>query len=139
MTDDTAPTGFDHTGASPWPVVIALGFALSELGIVFGLRPVSVAGLLLFVGATTGILRESGHVAQGAHVAGGLGVVLVLIGVALILTTQQGTTVRGQSILIAGTVSIVAAIGWHSVARERLHGPPSEQEAAQSDHREPTE
>ncbi|WP_335999471.1 DUF7541 family protein [Halorientalis halophila] len=48
--------------ASPWPVFVALGFVLSEVGIILGLFSIAVGGLLLFGGSVAGILKESGYV-----------------------------------------------------------------------------
>jgi hypothetical protein len=48
--------------ASPWPLFVALGFVLSELGILIGVFAVAVGGLLLFGGSVAGILNESGYV-----------------------------------------------------------------------------
>jgi len=47
--------------ASPWPVFVALGLALSEVGVFVGLFPVAVFGLILFGGSVAGILTESGY------------------------------------------------------------------------------
>ena len=48
--------------ASPWPVFVALGIPISELGILFDLFPVTVGGLLLFCGSVAGMAREAGYV-----------------------------------------------------------------------------
>lgn len=47
--------------ASPWPVFVALGLVLSEVGVFIGLFPVAVFGLILFGGSVAGILTESGY------------------------------------------------------------------------------
>jgi len=72
--------------ASPWPLFVALGLALSEVGIVVGLFSVAVAGLLLFGGSVAGILTESGYVEQlwGSMLA--FGVALLAIGTVLIVS-----------------------------------------------------
>lgn len=116
MSNESETSGPDtsslHAGASPWPLFVALGLALSEVGVVLGLRPVSVGGLLLFVGSVTGILTESGYISRPARAAGAQGLALLGIGVVLVLQQQTGTTVRGQSIVIAGLLSLVGAFVW---------------------------
>lgn len=107
------------TGTSPWPLFVAFGVALSEVGVVLGLRPVSVVGLLLFVGSVAGILAESGYVSRPAWAAGVQGVALVAIGGVLVLQNQTGTTVRGQSIAIAGVLSLVGVLLWIGFVRTR--------------------
>ncbi|MFC7130602.1 DUF7541 family protein [Haloferax chudinovii] len=117
---DESDTNSTYTGASPWPLFVALGLALSEVGVVLGLRPVSVAGLLLFVGSVAGILTEAGYVSRPARAAGVQGVALVGIGITLVLQNQTGTTVRGQSIAIAGVLSLLGALLWVGFIRTRV-------------------
>jgi hypothetical protein len=79
--------------ASPWPVFVALGLAISEVGIVVGIFSVAVGGLLLFGGSVAGILKESGYVAQlwGSLLA--FGVVLVAIGGGLLVSQVDPGTI----------------------------------------------
>jgi hypothetical protein len=79
--------------ASPWPVFVALGLAISEVGIVVGIFSVAVGGLLLFGGSVAGILKESGYVAQlwGSLLA--FGVVLVAIGGGLVVSQVDPGTI----------------------------------------------
>ncbi|RDZ55746.1 hypothetical protein C5B91_19875 [Haloferax sp. Atlit-10N] len=111
MSDERDPS-VQHTGTSPWPLFVALGLALSEVGVVLGLRPVSVAGLLLFVGSVAGILTDAGYVSRPERTAGVQGFALIGIGIILVLQNQTGTTVRGQSIIIAGVLSLFGALLW---------------------------
>lgn len=46
--------------SSPYPILVALGLAVGEVGVLFGLVPVAVGGVLLFGGAAAGVARESG-------------------------------------------------------------------------------
>jgi len=77
--------------ASPWPVFVALGLAISEVGIVVGIFSVAVGGLLLFGGSVAGILKESGYVGQlwGSLLA--FGILLVVIGGGLLFSQMDGT------------------------------------------------
>jgi hypothetical protein len=43
MSED-AEADLVNTGSSPWPMFIALGLALSEVGVLFALRPFQSAG-----------------------------------------------------------------------------------------------
>ena len=115
MSED-AEADLVNTGSSPWPMFIALGLALSEVGVLFALRPVSVSGLLLFVGSVAGILAESGYVTRSTRSIGAQGIALLVIGSVLILRNQTGMTIRGQSIVIAGVlcfVLLLLRIGYH--------------------------
>lgn len=72
--------------ASPWPLFVALGLAISEVGIVIGVFSVAVGGLLLFGGSVAGILKESGYVDELWATLLGFGVVLTAIGGGLVLS-----------------------------------------------------
>ncbi|WP_238479265.1 DUF7541 family protein [Natranaeroarchaeum sulfidigenes] len=109
-----------HRKSSPWPMLIALGVVFSEVGIVLGLVPVAIGGLLLLLGSVGGILRETEYVASPWTVFVGLSAVLVAIGVGLftfaggtitqsltISADNSGIAVRGLSIAMAGLLGIV--------------------------------
>ena len=115
---DISDSGRTFTGASPWPLVVALGLTLSEVGVVLGLRPISVTGLLMFAGSVAGILTESGYISRPARAVGVQGFGLIAIGTVLILQSQPGTTVRGQSIALAGALSLVGVLIWAGYVRK---------------------
>jgi hypothetical protein len=111
--------------ASAWPLFVALGLPLAEIGVLFGLVPVAVGGLLLFVGSIAGITQESGYVEQPWNLLAGLGSVLLVLGAVLALSqiplsagaltaalASNGLVVRGVSIVIAGFVAVgVGGVG----------------------------
>lgn len=116
-TTQESSTSETYAKSSPWPLLIAIGIALSELGVLLGLRPVSVGGLLLLVGTITGLLRESNYV-TGLHWSlGVMGGLLIASGIGLIMSEQMGTTVRGESVLIAGSISLLGALTWAGAVR----------------------
>lgn len=127
--DENAEPGLSdqYRRASAWPVFVALGLVVSEVGVLFGFYPVAVGGLLLFVGSIAGIVTEAGYVARPWKLLAGLGVALVLgglwvvwtqVGLALdafagALDSTNGVVVRGFAIAGAGIVAAVAGIaGW---------------------------
>jgi hypothetical protein len=65
--------------ASPWPLFVALGLALSEVGVFVGIFPVAVFGLLLFAGSVAGILTEAEYVKSPWPTVAGLGTLLTLV------------------------------------------------------------
>lgn len=111
--------------ASAWPLFVALGLPLAEIGVLFGLVPVAVGGLLLFVGSIAGITQESGYVERPWNLLAGLGGVLLVLGAVLALSqiplsagaltaalASNGLVVRGVSIVIAGFVAVgVGGVG----------------------------
>ncbi|WP_136687052.1 DUF7541 family protein [Halorhabdus amylolytica] len=109
--------------ASPWPVFVALGFALSELGIFVGLYPVAVGGLLLLAGSVAGILRESDYATDVWRPLAGLGVAFAVLGIAVVGTQVDPTTldvlavvsdpggIVGRGLAIAGAGVILLVVG----------------------------
>jgi hypothetical protein len=119
--------------ASPWPVFVALGLVLSEVGVVFGVFPIAVGGLLLFGGSVAGITQEAGYVERPWTLLVGFGVVLAALGGALVFTqdlsglglvglvnSQNGIIVRGLAVVFAGV--ILAAVGGTGHVLERDQG-----------------
>ncbi|WP_336136802.1 DUF7541 family protein [Natronomonas amylolytica] len=76
--------------ASAWPLVVVFGLVLSEIGILFNLYPVSVAGLIMFVGSVAGIVHEAGYVVRPWRLLSGLGVALVVVGMLIVSTQVDG-------------------------------------------------
>ena len=70
--------------ASPWPMLVAFGFVISEIGVVLGLFPITVGGLVLFGGTVAGILSESGYVQQTWASLLAIGGVIIALGVTTI-------------------------------------------------------
>lgn len=102
--------------ASPWPPLVALGFVTSELGVVFGLRPVTVTGLLLFMGSIAGILTESQHVNRPLRVVAVLSGLAILAGLVLV---RYGAAFRGISLLIAGGAGLGLGVVGSQLVPER--------------------
>lgn len=110
---------------SPWPPLVALGFAVSEIGIVLNLVPLSIGGIVLFGGSVAGILSETAYVASPWRTLSILGALFVALG-ALVWTSQvaqiavgplleaaatDAIAMRGQAIVVGGIVLLVGAIG----------------------------
>lgn len=107
--DDTVGVSDGYRRASPWPVFVALGIPLSELGILFDSAPVAVGGLLLFCGSVTGMLRESGHVETPWRALVGFAVLLFGVGAAFVFTDIDLVT-RGYAIIATGAILLVGGV-----------------------------
>ena len=116
MSDETE-SNEQKIRASPWPMLIAMGLAVAEVGVVFGLQPVAVGGLILLLVTVTGILRESGYILRPSRTAGVLGGLFVGVGVVLVVFHQGGPPVRGQSFIIAGGLALVGIPLWRWFVR----------------------
>ena len=121
-TDDGVAAS-DASKASPWPLFVAFGLAVGELGVFMGLYPVAVGGLLLFVGSVAGIVQEAGYSERPWRLLAALGGLLVLVG-AWVVASQTGASVdavlaaaadaedivlRGFSIAAAGVIALAAS------------------------------
>ncbi|QCW04176.1 hypothetical protein [Natrinema pallidum] len=121
MVDHSRGIDGDRTDAArPWPLLVAVGLAGSEVGIIVGLVPIAVAGLVVFAASVAGLLAEADYVDQPLPVAASLGTVFVLIGVVLavhgtgtltigLLEPLSGLTNRGTALVFGGLVTIVGA------------------------------
>lgn len=95
-----------HEIVSPWPVVIALGLAVSEVGVAFGAVSIAVVGLIVLVGSVAGVLTEAGYTTRPWRVVGYLGVGLVALGGVIWFQGNWAVAIRGQSILLAGLICV---------------------------------
>lgn len=111
---------------SPWPVLVAVGIAVSELAVFVGSVPFAVAGLILAGGAVAGLAHDAGY---GASPVGPLlvsGSFLVVVGGGIWLVrapppllalpgepVADGVARRGVAILAAGAVLVATGVvGW---------------------------
>lgn len=66
--------------SSPWPVLIALGLVVAEVGILFGVALVGIGGLLLFGWSCAALLSDAGVTASGWRAVLATGTVLATAG-----------------------------------------------------------
>lgn len=104
--------------ASPWPLFVALGIPLAELGILFDLFALAVGGLLLFCGSVAGLLEEAGYVESPWRALAVCGVILLPIGGAFVFTDAALVT-RGYAIGVAAALLLVGAAAGELFADER--------------------
>lgn len=104
-----------YSRSSPWPIFVAFGLAISEVGVFVPLFPIAVGGLLLFAGSIAGILRESGTVDDAWLTFGALGGVLAVLGLGLYLYTGAPVTVEQVVVTLE-----VGSAGGGSVAYRAL-------------------
>jgi len=125
-TDEHVAAGVSdqYRRASPWPLFVALGLAVSEVGVLFGVVPVAVGGLLLLGGSLAGIVQEAGYADRPWPLLAGIGAVFA-IGGSLVVATQadpsrplaavtapSGVGLRGLSIAVSGVVLVaVGGVG----------------------------
>jgi|AntRauTorcE11898_2_1112593.scaffolds.fasta_scaffold02743_7 hypothetical protein len=112
----------DHKpSASLWPMFVAFGLAIAEVGVVIGVFVFTVVGFLTFTGAVTGILYESGYVENAWGTLGVLAAVVLALGIAVFLgfggvvggaelvAVPNGVAYRGLSMIAAGALTLLTA------------------------------
>lgn len=102
--------------ASPWPVFIAVGLAISEVGILFDLFVVAVGGLMLLCGSIAGMATEAGYAKTPWRALGVCAVALLGLGGALLYAAGAAPPAveigqRGQAVLATAAVLLVGAVG----------------------------
>ena len=98
--------------ASPWPMFVALGLPISEIGILFDVFPIAVGGLLLFCGSIAGMLGESGYAATPWRALAAMGGIFLLVGALFVLPELDpfaGIDLFGGMNLLTRGYAIVAA------------------------------
>jgi hypothetical protein len=107
--DENPGLSDQYRRASPWPLFVAMGIPISEVGILFDVFPVAVGGLLLFCGSVAGMTQESGYAATPWRPLVVLAVLCSVVGAALAFTDLQYVT-RGYAIITAGILMFLGAV-----------------------------
>ena len=112
--DEAPGLSEQYRTASPWPVFVALGIPIAEIGILFGLFPVAVGGLLLFCGSVAGMATEAGYAREPWNPLAVLAVPLVAVGLLFALTDVPVTGVslvtRGYALLVAAGLLLLGSL-----------------------------
>ncbi|WP_348613055.1 DUF7541 family protein [Halobaculum rarum] len=119
--DENPGLSEEYRMVSPWPLFVALGLPIAEVGILFGLVPLAVGGLLLFCGSIAGILRENGYVSSTWRGLAGLSVLVIAGGLALWyadMTTASDLLIRAYSMIGTGVLMLLAGVGGDLFARD---------------------
>jgi hypothetical protein len=105
--DENPGISDQYRTASPWPVFVALGVPLSEVGLLFGSFPIAVGGLVLFCGSVAGMAEEAGYAEQPW---GALGVLAALcLGLGLVVVVV-GQPIRGYATAAAGVLLLAGGV-----------------------------
>jgi len=120
-TDDGTAVGERKPSSSAYPMFLAFGLAIAEVGVVLGVFVLTVVGFIAFTGSVAGILAESGYVGDGWTTLAVLGVVVFALG-GVVFTVYGGTVggsellavsgpvaYRGLSMLAAGALTLLTA------------------------------
>jgi hypothetical protein len=102
--------------ASPWPLFVALGIPIAEIGILFDLFPLAVGGLILFCGSAAGLVAEAGYAQTAWRAAAASAVAcFALGGLLLFLASGSGASgvdlgTRGIAVLVAGGLLLAGGL-----------------------------
>jgi len=103
---------------SPWPPFIAIGLAISEVGIFLDIVPLAIGGTLLLAGTIVGILKETDYIENPWRLSTAFSIVLIVLGGVLIELSIQFTQndspihvgTRGEAIAAAGVLLLVGSV-----------------------------
>jgi hypothetical protein len=136
MADHSSRAPTERTDAArPWPLLVAVGLAGSEVGIVVDLVPVAVAGLVVFAASVAGILADAAYVDRPLPLLAKFGVAFVAVGGVLVahgtgtllispLAPLSGLTSRGVALVLAGLVTVVGTgLVWARRSQQRRTDP----------------
>lgn len=108
--------------ASVWPMFVAFGLAIAEVGVVVGVFVLTVVGVLMFTGSVAGIVSESGYVENGWRLLAGFAVVVFALGAAVfvayggsvggseLIGVPNAIAYRGLSMIAAGIITLLTAV-----------------------------
>lgn len=91
---------------SPWPILVALGIMIGEFGVLFGIVPVAVGGVLLFGWGSAAIARDAGFTPSVWQPLAGVG--LVLGGLGLCVWGLRTTGLSPDAFLAAASTDAIA-------------------------------
>lgn len=92
---------------SPWPILVAVGLAVGELGVLFGLVPIAVGGVVLFGASAAGVIRDAGLATTASRPLAAVG---TAIGAAsLAVWRLRADALAGDAFLAAAATDAVAA------------------------------
>ncbi|QLG60536.1 DUF7541 family protein [Halorarum salinum] len=99
--------------ASPWPLFVALGLPIAELGLLFGIIPLAVGGVLLFGGSIAGMVTESGYASTAWRALAVVALFAMALGAALVYAdpaTEVALAPRGYATVGAGLLMLLAGV-----------------------------
>lgn len=106
----------ESPAASPWPPLVAVGLAVAEAGVLFGVFAVAVGGVSLFGGAVAGFVTESNHSTRPRALAG-TAAVLGSVGALVAVATSYQT--RGEAVLVGAGLLVGLAVVDGTLGRRR--------------------
>jgi len=109
--DENPGISDQYRTASPWPVFVALGIPLSEVGLLFGVFPIAVGGLVLFCGSAAGMAEEAGYVERPWGALGALAALCLALGLAIAIVA--GRPIRGYATVAAGALLLAGGVAGH--------------------------
>ncbi|MFC6724549.1 cox cluster protein [Halobium palmae] len=106
--DENPGLSDQYRTASPWPIFVAFGFVIAEVGVLFGFFSIAVGGILLFCGSLSGLVHEAGYASTPWRTLAALSVLFLVIGGAL--ATTEVAAMRGYAIVAAALILLVGSV-----------------------------
>lgn len=115
--------GDEPTKSSPWPIVAAVGIAATEAGVLFGLVPIAVGGVLAFGSSVAGMAREVGYATDRWRPLRFVGVAIAVVAAAVWLVVAPSPTPDGlaaaartdgiavRAVVVLGSAVLLVVVG----------------------------
>lgn len=115
--------GDEPTKSSPWPIVAAVGIAATEAGVLFGIVPIAVGGVLAFGSSVAGMAREVGYVTDRWRPLRLVGGAIIVLAAAVWIVVAPSPTPGGlataletdgiavRAAIILGSAILLVAVG----------------------------
>lgn len=109
--------------SSPWPIVAAVGIAATEAGVLFGLVPIAVGGVLAFGSSVAGMAREIGYATDRWRPLRLVGVAIAVLAAAVWLVVAPSPTPGGlaaaartdgiavRAVIVLGSAVLLVVVG----------------------------
>jgi len=107
--DEAPGVSAGYRRVSVWPVFVAVSIPLAEVGILFGLLPVTVGALMLFGLSVAGLATETGFARSLWRGLAGVSVPLGALGW-LFTSGIIGLPIRGVAIAAAAGLLLLGAV-----------------------------
>ncbi|ELY56587.1 DUF7541 family protein [Natronococcus jeotgali] len=107
----------ESRGSSPWPLVAALGIVATEAGVLFGLVPIAVGGVLAFGSSCAGMIAEVGYASEPWRPLRLVGAGIAAVSAAVWIAVAPAVTPSGLAAGVATDgIAVRAAIVFVSAA-----------------------
>ncbi|GAB7095034.1 hypothetical protein JCM30237_21870 [Halolamina litorea] len=95
------------TNSTPWPLALALGLAMAELGVFLGFAAIAAPGVVFFTVSLAGAIDEAGYGRSRPFLLAVVAAAVALLGV---VAAAVALPIRGYSMVIGAVAVLPLAV-----------------------------